>query len=132
MLTDFVFDFEVENEKVLVGRYRLVEPIFGAKYVQLVGFVAPYLFDFVVTCDLIDDFLSNNEHNKGEPVIGMSKGGGGEYRLIPITRDYINEITVRILSYSLSASFLLSFSRLILRIFQEEPTSLLEMKQCSF
>ena len=90
MLTDFVFDFELENEKVLVGRRRLVKPIFGAKYVQLVEF-SPSTVPFIITCDLIDDVLSNNEHNKGEPVLGMSVGGIGERPLIPTFECSITE-----------------------------------------
>ena len=124
MLTDFVFDFELENEKVLVGRHRLVKPIFGAKYVQLVE-SSPSIASFVITCDLIDDFLSNNEHNKGEPVLGMSLSGIGAHPLTPI----------RILHYggrNLSG-IRIQYIRLLLRIFsQAVPTSLLEMKQTVF
>ena len=130
MLTDFVFDFEFENEKVLVGRHKLVNPIFGAKYVQLIGFSSFFSY-FVVTCDLVDAFLSNNEYNKGEPVLGMSVGVIGEYPLIPISRDPINDITVRMFQYEgekLSTSRI-PHIRLLLRIFYVVPSSLLEMKQ---
>ena len=54
MLTDFVFDFEAENKsgvfgegifgRVYVGRHRLVKPIFGAKYVQLVVLIPFFSF----------------------------------------------------------------------------------------
>ena len=96
MFTDFVFDFAFENKKVLVGRHRLVKPIFGAKYVQFLEF-SPSAVHFVINCDLIDDFLSNNEHNKGEPVLGMPVGGIGEHPLF--SRDTINEMTVRMFHY---------------------------------
>ena len=142
MLTDFVFDFEAENKRgvfgegrfgrVYVGRHRLVKPIFGANYVQLVVLIPFFSFGYVVTCDLIDDFLSNNEHNKGEPVLGMSADGEGGYPLIPISRDPINEITVRSFHYR-DKVFVASNSlhvKLLLRIFHTPPpTILLEMKQ---
>ena len=133
MFTDFVFDFELENDKVLVGRHRLVKPIFGAKYVQLVGFL-PSFVHFVITCDLIDDFLSNNEHNKGEPVLGMSVGGVGEHPLIPISRNPINEITVGMFYYldGRISGLRIQYVKLLLRIFHAAPSSLLEMKQTVF
>ena len=130
MFTDFVFDFEFENKKVLVGRHRLVKPIFGAKYVRLVEF-SPSAVHFVITCDLIDDLLSNKEHNKGEPVLGMSVGGICEHPVIPISRDPINEITVRMFHYggeNVSARRR-PHTRLFLRIFHAVPSSILEMKQ---
>ena len=86
-------------------------------------------------CDLIDDVLSNNEHNKGEPVLGMTLGGIGERPLIPISRDPINEITVRMFYYLNWGAFskhLVPFIKLLLRIFHAVPRSLLEMKQTAF
>ena len=134
MFTDFVFDLELENEKVLVGRHKLVKPIFGAKYVQLVGFSSSFFVPFIITCDLIDDFLSNNERNKGGPVLGMSLGGIGEHPLIPISRYPINEITVRMFRCGCSSfsGFRTQDVKLLLRIFYVAPSSLLEMKQTVF
>ena len=129
MFTDFVFDLEVENEKVIVGRHRLVKPIFGAKYVQLVGFSSSFFVPFIITCDLIDDFLSNNKQNNGEPVLVMSLGGLGEHPLIPISRDPINEITVGMSRYE---GIRAQDVKLLLRIFYVAPSSLLEMKQTVF